>query len=31
MISAMKDEVFQMMVRQMAAKAQLAELNQIIP
>src|SRR5215213_3554737 len=31
MISAMKDEVFQMMVRQMAAKAHLAELNQITP
>ena len=27
----MKDEVFQMIVRQIAAKAQLAELNQITP
>src|ERR671916_1350768 len=31
MMSAMKDEVFQMIVRQMAAKAQLAELNQMMP
>src|SRR5918997_2474462 len=31
MMSAMKDEVFQTIVRQIAAKAQLAELNQMTP
>src|ERR1041384_110245 len=30
-MSAMKDEVFQMIVRQIAAKAHRAELNQITP